>query len=231
MWDNKLKALTFSFDDGVIQDIRLIELLDKYGLKATFNLNSALLGAEYKVDENGNVLERGKVAPEKVSEIYKNHEVGAHTLHHPNFLALSKEEIINEVNQDVKELERLTQKPVKVFAYPFGATDDRVCKILEENTPIKLARTVWKSDNFDLPTTGLMCFKPTAYFGKTDELFELAQKFISYKPRKPQLFYVWGHAYELDMDRISWEKFEEFCKLVSNKSDIYYGTNSQVFGF
>ena len=40
----KKKAVTFSFDDGVTQDIRLIELLNKYGLKATFNLNSELLG-------------------------------------------------------------------------------------------------------------------------------------------------------------------------------------------
>ena len=34
------KAVTFSYDDGVTQDIRLIELLNKYHLKCTFNLNS-----------------------------------------------------------------------------------------------------------------------------------------------------------------------------------------------
>jgi peptidoglycan/xylan/chitin deacetylase (PgdA/CDA1 family) len=39
MWNGKKKAITFSFDDGVLQDIRTIEILDKYGLKATFNLN------------------------------------------------------------------------------------------------------------------------------------------------------------------------------------------------
>ena len=38
----KLKAVTFSYDDGTTQDIRLIELLNKYGLKSTFNLNSGL---------------------------------------------------------------------------------------------------------------------------------------------------------------------------------------------
>lgn len=38
----KLKAVTFSYDDGTTQDIRLIELLNKYGLKCTFNLNSGL---------------------------------------------------------------------------------------------------------------------------------------------------------------------------------------------
>ena len=37
-WQGKNKAITFSFDDGVLQDIRAIEILDRYGLKATFNL-------------------------------------------------------------------------------------------------------------------------------------------------------------------------------------------------
>ena len=37
------KAITFSFDDAVTQDIRLIELLNKYNLKCTFNVNSELL--------------------------------------------------------------------------------------------------------------------------------------------------------------------------------------------
>lgn len=43
-FNGKKKAITFSYDDGVTQDIRLIELLDKYGLKCTFNLNSGLQG-------------------------------------------------------------------------------------------------------------------------------------------------------------------------------------------
>lgn len=44
MFDGKRKALTFSYDDGVLQDERLIRIFNKYGLKATFNLNSELLG-------------------------------------------------------------------------------------------------------------------------------------------------------------------------------------------
>lgn len=40
----KNKFLTFSYDDKVIQDRRLIALLDKYGLKATFNISSGWLG-------------------------------------------------------------------------------------------------------------------------------------------------------------------------------------------
>ena len=43
MYQGKNKAITFSYDDGVTQDRRLIEILNRYGLKATFNINSGLL--------------------------------------------------------------------------------------------------------------------------------------------------------------------------------------------
>ena len=54
-FNGKLKAVTFSFDDGVSQDKKLIEILDKYGLKSTFNLNSAFLGVEGNLERNGRV--------------------------------------------------------------------------------------------------------------------------------------------------------------------------------
>ena len=44
MFQGKMKAITFSYDDGVTQDQRLIAMLNHYGMKATFNLNSGLLG-------------------------------------------------------------------------------------------------------------------------------------------------------------------------------------------
>ena len=47
MWNGKMKALTFSYDDGVEQDIRLIEILDRYHLRGTFNLNPGLQSPEH----------------------------------------------------------------------------------------------------------------------------------------------------------------------------------------
>lgn len=44
MWQGKYKAFTLSFDDGIEQDAKLIALLESYGLKATFNLNTGLAG-------------------------------------------------------------------------------------------------------------------------------------------------------------------------------------------
>ena len=36
----KRKVLTLSYDDGVEQDIRLVEIMKKHGLKGTFNINT-----------------------------------------------------------------------------------------------------------------------------------------------------------------------------------------------
>ena len=39
----KKKAITFSYDDGVTQDIRLIELLNKYEERLNYHVNVDLL--------------------------------------------------------------------------------------------------------------------------------------------------------------------------------------------
>ncbi len=36
--DGKSKVLTLSYDDGVVQDIRLIEIMNRYGLRCFCNL-------------------------------------------------------------------------------------------------------------------------------------------------------------------------------------------------
>ena len=53
MWEGKKKAVTFSYDDGVTQDRRLVELLNRYGLKATFNLNSGIQSYAEVFENNG----------------------------------------------------------------------------------------------------------------------------------------------------------------------------------
>ena len=38
MFNGKMKAVTFSYDDGVPEDKQLLEIFNKYGMKGTFNL-------------------------------------------------------------------------------------------------------------------------------------------------------------------------------------------------
>ena len=109
MWNGKKKAVTFSFDDGVTQDIRLIEILNRYGLKATFNINSELLGKEGYIERNGKAVRHDKVLACDIPRIYAGHEVAAHTLTHPNLTRLTKEEIIRQVEEDRKNLSRICE--------------------------------------------------------------------------------------------------------------------------
>ena len=141
MWNGKKKAVTFSFDDGVTQDIRLIEILNRYGLKGTFNINSELLGKAGQLERNGKTVRHDKVEPCDLRDIYKGHEVAAHTLTHPNLTRLSAEEVIRQVEEDRKNLSRLCGYEVVGMAYPCGGVnnDERVAQIIKNNTGIKYA--------------------------------------------------------------------------------------------
>ncbi len=231
MWNGKLKAITFSFDDGVTQDKRAIQILDKYGLKATFNLNSARFGMFYDVKRPNDVTIRRAIIPaHEIKETYKNHEVAVHTQSHPNLTTLDDLTIIRQVEEDRKALEELVGYKVRSMAYPCGGVnnDDRVAKIIKENTMVKFARTITSTHSFDLQEN-LYRFNPTVHDCE-EELFDLAERFVQLKTDKPQLFYVWGHTYEMDdaCELITWEKFEKLCAMIANKADIFYGTNSQV---
>ena len=226
MWQGKNKAVTFSFDDGVLQDKRLIQILDKYGLKCTFNLNSSYFGLNGFLDRNGRRVDHTKVSPDEVKEVYKNHEVAVHTLTHPNLTGESEECVVWQVEEDRKALERLTGKTVVGMAYPCGDNDDRVAEIIKRRTGVKYARTVTSTHNFDLQEN-LLRFNPSVYYIE-DCLFDVANEFLGKNTDKPQLLYIWGHSYEMDAEYISWQKFEELCKLLSGRKEIYYGTNTEI---
>lgn len=227
---SKLKAVTFSYDDGVTQDIRLIELLNKYNLKCTFNLNSELLGQRGILIRNGQKISHYKVHPEDVKFVYENHEVAVHTLTHPNLTFLDEAEIIRQVEEDRLKLSDLVQYEVCGMAYPCGGVnnDDRVAEIIKNSTGVKYSRTITNTDSFD-PQSNLYRFNPNVYhILEFDRLMEMGRRFVEMKTDKPQMFYIWGHSYEMDFEPDSWIKLEEFFKLISGKDDIFYGTNKEV---
>lgn len=223
----KLKAVTFSYDDGITQDIRLIELLNEYGLKCTFNINSELLSQRGMLKRNKKRIAHYKVHKEDVKTIYEGHEIAVHTLTHPNLTLLDESEIIRQVEQDRLNLSELAGYEIVGMAYPCGNNDDRVAEIIKNNTGVKYSRTVTTNECFDLQKN-LLRFDPTVYHLNFDKMMELGEKFIQLKTDEPQIFYIWGHAYEMDYESDYWTKLEEFFKLISGKEDIFYGTNKEV---
>ena len=73
-----------------------------------------------------------------------------------------------------------------------------------------------------------MRFNPTVFQLDFDNMMALGQKFIEMKTESPQIFYIWGHSYEMDYETEYMVKLEEFFKLISNKDDVFYGTNNEV---
>ena len=218
MFNGKMKAFTLSYDDGVVQDIRFIELLDKYGLKCTFNLNS---GLGYKAN---------RIDSDKVREIYKNHEVAVHTITHPWLDRISNEEsqLMCQIEGDKLNWEKILGYKVVGMAYPYGtgATNDKVIDAVKKSG-VMYSRGTNSTLSFE-PQENLYCFEPTIHHGDWNNLFRLAKEFIELKPDSPKIFYVWGHTYEFDRDGDHWDKMEEFLKLISGHDDIFYGTNTEV---
>ena len=228
-WQGKNKAITFSYDDGVTQDIRLIELLNKYNLKCTFNINSELLSKKGILIRNDKRISHYKIHTDDVKYVYDGHEIAAHTLTHPNLTQCDTNDIIRQVEIDRLNLSQLAGYEVIGMAYPCGGinNDDRVAKIIKENTGVKYCRTITSNNSFDIQEN-LFRFNPTVYHLDMEDMIRLGQEFIELKSETPKIFYIWGHSYEMDYENDYWVKLEDFFKLISGKDDIFYGTNKEV---
>lgn len=161
-WNGKNKAITFSYDDGITQDIRLIELLNKYNLKCTFNLNSELLNQRGILMRNNKKISHYKMHSEDIKYVYEGHEIAVHTLTHPNLTQCDTLEVIRQVEMDRLNLSQLAGYEVVGMAYPCGGVnnDDRVARIIKESTGVKYSRTITSNNCFDIQEN-LYRFNPT----------------------------------------------------------------------
>lgn len=224
----KEKAVTFSYDDGVEQDVRLLKIFKDNGLKATFNINSALYADEGTVYPSGQIHRR--MTKSQALELYKNSgmEVAVHTLTHPHLEELPTSVCINEVLQDRMNLEQDFGGIVRGMAYPYGTFNDDVVDILR-HCGVAYARTTISSGKFAVPTDWLrLC--PTCHH-KDARLMELADEFVNAsRVRKAMLFYVWGHSYEFEQYD-NWEVMENFAQFIGGRDDIWYATNIEIYDY
>lgn len=219
------KFSTLSFDDGVTQDIRLIELLKKYGLTATFNLNSALCGARNRLVWRDTEIEHVRVRGEDVARVYKGFEVAAHTLHHPQLPDCSEETIVEEAESDRRALSELVGYEVIGMAYPCGPpnSDRRVRDTVERFTGIRYARTIRATHDLSFYDDPLL-WNPSAHIFDED-VFDLIEAFDR---SQSGLLYLWGHAYEFDT-RGGWAHAERVLERLSRVRDAQNLTNGQVY--
>ena len=218
------KALTFSYDDGVEDDYRLIKIMKRNGLRGTFNLNSGLFG---EVGENDRCL-----TAEEAKALYTKDglEPAIHGTLHPTWMDQQSDSSMHDILNDRLELERLFGYPIRGGAYPFGAYNDRVVEQLKM-AGIRYCRTTDSTENTHIPADWLR-WHPTCHHGHP-RLMEMAKKFVERDmPREPRLFYVWGHSYEFRLFKNDdWSGFEAFCDYMGAAEGIWNATNGEIYDY
>lgn len=209
------RIVTFSFDDGSENDARLVELFDKYNLKATFHLN----GNKYD----------GKSAEElaAVREEYKNHEIACHTFSHGWPTRMPTASLVGEIMKDRKILEEIAGYPVTGMSYPSGSYNSEVVSVMRA-CGIDYSRTVVSTNDFDLPENFLV-WHPTCHFKSAMPAAERFMSSLDSQWTKPML-YIWGHSHELRSEE-EWKQFEEVLKVLSGDKRIWYATNTEIFNY
>lgn len=232
---NKPKAVTFSYDDGVKQDIRLCDVFNRHGMKGTFNLNSAFIG-----HSEG----RSKLTVEEIQKyiLDAGHEVAVHGEYHR---APGKQRAIIGI-QDVLNcrvsLEQMFGRIIRGMAYPDSGvtnfqngTDYQTVKTYLEQLDIAYSRSLAGDNNaFQMPQDWHNWI-PTIHHNNPNSL-AWAEEFVNLPIHPnigqlfPRLFYVWGHSYEFD-NNDNWDHIEKLCDVLSNRDDIWYATNIEIYDY
>lgn len=218
----KAKAFNITYDDGVLQDIPFVALLNRYGLKGTFNLNAQLMEEEFAwTHPNGMQVRRLDSATAK--RLYDGHEVASHTLTHPYMKNLPTEEILRQMREDKLALQQLFGREVLGFAVPFDHFDDRIARCARQ-VGFLYARTSdlslhyqpcgeyyhWKAGIYHI-LPELKCYVD-GFFSTREEL---------------AVCQIVGHSYDLDAENL-WDTMEViFCRVAAS-NDIWPCTHLEL---
>ncbi len=227
----KSKAITLSYDDGCRDDLQFTQIINKYGLKATFNVNSDLIpiqGGEWRL-----------TAEELLQMVGDKHELATHGALHIAPGKATPVDMIRDTLDCRRSLERITGKIIRGMAYPDsgitlmmgGNNLEDISRRLSE-LGIAYSRTLaGDNDSFMLPNNWY-AWMPTCHHNNPN-LMPWLEKFLTtplndyLAIRFPKVFYVWGHTYEFANNN-NWEILEDFCKRASGHEDVWYATNIEI---
>lgn len=205
----KLKALTFSYDDGRRADERLVGIFNRWNLKATFNLCSGATIAENKIHKD------------EFDRVYSGHEIASHSVRHPFLERIPRSCALNQLVEDRRELERITNKIINGFALPYGTWSPDVLETLR-SVGYLYSRTCCSTKTFTIPADFLE-WHPTCHHREIPEIGPMFKNC-----RYPlALCYIWGHSWEFDKYN-NWDLIENFCEDISREENIWFATNGEI---
>ena len=220
--NGKTKAFNVTYDDGVLQDAEFIGILNKYGIKGTFNLNSQLMIDQFAwFHDCGMVVKRLSI--ETAQGIYDGHEIASHTLTHPNMQGMSAEQILREMSQDKDNLENIFRTKILGFAVPFNYYSDLIAECAKI-VGFEYARISDMSGGYT------PC--EDEYFWKAG-IFHLSPELESYidvfleTNEELALAQIVGHTYDFDAER-NWDRMETLLAKVAADEHIWFATHLEL---
>ena len=199
------KIFLISFDDGTVWDRRFVDLLNKYGMKATFNLNSGLEDFVWYYEDQFPV--RRQILADTV-ELYRGHEVASHSLHHHWLNTLTPPQLSREVGDDCAALKKIFGLEEIGFGVPFTACGEREVNIIKKH--VAYIRLSEFTDSF-LPPKDPYHIPIHALYNQPDIREKIARFAESDLP--VSLFVMAGHSYELEVLN-HWEYMESLLQYI-----------------
>ena len=234
------KYFVWSFDDGLEQDKKIVEILRSFNMGATFNLNSGLYDKQQMIGRIGTLgikevpieefrkqkhhllkyVPHCRIPEDEVVEVYEGFEIASHTVSHRNLTKLTEAEIREDITRDVQQLSQTFSQNVTGFAYPFGASNETAKNVLRD-CGITYARTVGSVKSFDFPEDPLNL--PISCWHISSKTMDKLDAFLNAPEQEADmLFLMFAHGYEFDFGvaESSWEKFKRICDRVASRDEI-----------
>lgn len=194
------KIMVFSIDDGTLDDFKVTEIMNCYGIKGTFNINSGRMGTGGIFRQHDTDIRHYRVKEEDYPALYAGHEIAGHTINHLKLTLLNDAEVIRQVEEDRKTLCRVSGQEVIGLAYPEGNPnyDDRVVEIIKQHTGVQYARTGVTKGDFSLPKD-FYRWDINAHL-TSPTVFEKLEAFKKEECDEDRLFLMFFHGYNLQVD-------------------------------
>lgn len=200
------KFFLLSFDDGTIYDRRFVELLNKYNIRGTFNLNSGLEDFVWYYEDRFPV--RRQILSE-IGDLYRGHEIASHSLHHHWLNSLTPPQLSREIGEDCETLKAQFGLEDIGFGVPFTACGEREIKIIRKF--VRYIRLSEFAETFALPQDPYHI--PIHALYNDDDVREKIRRFAE-NDLDDSLFVMAGHSYELEVLN-HWEYMEELAQYIA----------------
>ncbi len=223
--NGKSKAVVLTYDDGVLQDVRLVLLLNCHGLRGSFYLNSVLMEQEF-CWQHGTIGDVRRLPPSVAAHLYEGHEVGSHGCTHPNLEGMGLEGLYWELGHDKWLLEQLTGQPVSGFGVPFDYYDDTVADCARQ-LGFRYARG--SEETLSYAPIYAPYRQNAGMFHLNPGLGEFIDGFFASDLELANLILI-GHSYDLDAEDL-WDTMDGYFARFSGAEDVANLTHGELVDY